>query len=100
MVVENPLSKEGGLGWMVISRYRLRQLIREIELQKMRVKSLIMTRGRKLGLLESEERLEDLYLLLLALYNNQPIKVTEEVEESDKGETHSREGNTSMLAIG
>jgi hypothetical protein len=85
---------------MVISRYRLRQLIREIELQKMRVKSLIMTRGKKLGLLESEERLEDLYLLLLALYNNQPIKITEEVEESDKGETYSREGNASVLATG
>jgi hypothetical protein len=83
-----------------ISRYRLRQLIREIELQKMRVKSLIMTRGKKLGLLESEERLEDLYLLLLALYTNQPIKVTEEVEESDKDETYSREGNTSVLATG
>jgi hypothetical protein len=58
-----------------------------------------MTRGKKLGLLESEERLEDLYLLLLALYNNQPITVTEEVGESDKVETHSRERSSSMLAV-
>jgi hypothetical protein len=85
---------------MVISRKRLRQLLREVEFQKMRVQSRILQQGTKMGLLESQERLEDLYILLLALYNGHHIKVTEEVKENDQSGTCGGDGETAMLAAG
>jgi hypothetical protein len=85
---------------MVVSRKRLRQLMREIEFQKMRVQSHILRQGTKKGLLESQERLEDLYILLLALHDGHPIKVTEEVKENDQSGTRSRDGESAMLATG
>ena len=85
---------------MVISRKRLRQLLREIEFQKMRVRSHILQQGKKRGLLETQQRLEDLHLLLLALYNGHSIKVTEEVKENDQSGTRSRDGESAMLAAG
>jgi hypothetical protein len=85
---------------MVISRKRLRQLMREIEFQKMRVQSHILREGTKKGLLESQGRLEDLYFLLLALYNGHSIKVTEEVKENDQSRTRGRDGESAMLAAG
>jgi hypothetical protein len=85
---------------MVISRKRLRQLMREIEFQKMRVQSHILQQGTKKGLLESQGRLEDLYIILLALYRGHSIKVTDEVKENDQSGTRSRDGESAMLATG
>jgi hypothetical protein len=95
-----PSAKGRGMGQMVISRKRLRQLMREVEFQKMRVQSRILGGETKMGLLESQERLEDLYLLLLALYNNLPIKVTEERKRNDQDTTRSGDGESAMLAVG
>ena len=85
---------------MVISRKRLRQLLREVEFQKMRVQSRILQQGTKMGLLESQERLEDLYILLLALYNGHHIKVSGKVKENDQSGTRGGDGESAMLAAG